>query len=156
MDSLAGTIIPEPLKHCRWRKLYLLPGRSSWCGRTPRGAYPDAHRYAPRNSPAGLKHIGGKTLGAVTVKIVQGRGEGRYGYPVDQCGGHYPSPSLLGSLHLLLKEGIQQQVGQCRVTVKGFLDLTQEYGTDNTSSPPEQGQCCRNSDPSRILWQLPA
>src|SRR5690554_1380088 len=71
----------------------------------------------------GLQQVGGQAFTAVAIEIVEGGGNGGSGDAVHYSGGHYTAPAFLSLVHHILKEGIEQEVGQVFVLVEGFLDF---------------------------------
>gem|GEM_PF-1943543 len=47
-----GRVMIPSIIHYRWKRQYLLPCLSSWCGRIHRAAYRAVHRYAHRSNRA--------------------------------------------------------------------------------------------------------
>src|SRR5690554_519598 len=71
----------------------------------------------------GLQQVGGQALTAVAIEIVECGGNSGSGDAVHYSSGHYTTPAVLCLVHHILKEGIEQEVGQVFVLVVGFFDF---------------------------------
>jgi hypothetical protein len=117
----AGSLIFS--RRCRWRRRRGRRGRSSWCGRTGRGAGRRARRCVRRSSRAGPGIDWRAGGGAVAVEEGEGGGEGRGGHAELDGGGDGLAPGGLVLVDGAGEELVEEQIVELLLLVEGGLDV---------------------------------
>lgn len=87
----------------------------------------------------GLKEVGGENGGTVAVKEGKGGAEGRGGDSRDNSVGDGAPPAGLSLFKGLEEEGVEEQILESRVLVKGLLDIAEELAADDATASPHEG-----------------
>src|SRR4030042_5493596 len=88
--------------------------------------------------PLRLKQICRQPCMPVTVIICQGRTDSRCRNTQFNCSLRYPPPRGMCLLHCLLEEWIQKEIDKTWIFIERFLDISQERGPYDATTPPHE------------------